>query len=169
MELDYVINQLEKHHAVFEAMFKGCTPDEYNWKQAPEKWNLLEILCHLFDEEREDFRARVQHVLTTPDQPMPKTDPEAWVTARSYATQNYETMLKGFLEERTKSVSWLRGLSSPKWDNAYQHPQVGPVRANFLLVNWLAHDYLHIRQITKLRYDFLKQRSGESLDYAGNW
>ncbi len=41
--------------------------------------------------------------------------------------------------------------------------------AKMFLSNWLAHDYLHIRQITKLKYDYLKQLTNEDLNYAGNW
>ena len=38
-----------------------------------------------------------------------------------------------------------------------------------MLTNWLAHDYLHIRQIIKLKFDFLKDQSDEHLSYAGEW
>jgi hypothetical protein len=41
--------------------------------------------------------------------------------------------------------------------------------AGMLLANWLAHDYLHFRQITKLKYDYIKYRTGEDLAYAGTW
>jgi hypothetical protein len=37
------------------------------------------------------------------------------------------------------------------------------------LHNWLAHDYLHIRQIIRIKYDYLKKTSGEILLYAGEW
>jgi hypothetical protein len=33
----------------------------------------------------------------------------------------------------------------------------------------MAHDLLHIRQITKLKYDYLKYLSGQGLSYAGDW
>ena len=35
--------------------------------------------------------------------------------------------------------------------------------------NWLAHDYLHIRQIIRLKFAYLQQLSKEDLSYAGNW
>jgi len=41
--------------------------------------------------------------------------------------------------------------------------------AKFILANWLAHDYLHIRQITRLKYDYLQDIPNENLSYAGNW
>ena len=35
------------------------------------------------------------------------------------------------------------------------------------LVNWVAHDYLHVRQILKNKYAWMQDVSGEKLDYAG--
>ncbi|MBL7791782.1 MAG: DinB family protein [Saprospiraceae bacterium] len=165
----HIFQQLERHGNVFKSLLEGLTPDEYLWKQGPEKWCLLEILCHLCDEEREDFRARLRHVLEHPEQALPPIDPVGWVTERQYIGQNYEAKLAQFVAERQASVAWLHTLSEPKWDNAYLHPKFGTMSGHMFLANWLAHDYLHIRQITRLKYDYLRSISGETLTYAGAW
>ncbi len=169
MDRTYCITQLERHRNVFKQVFNGLTSEDIRWKPAPEKWSLLEVLCHLHDEEREDFRSRLKHILETPDDPMPKIDPVAWVTERRYMQQDFDTMLHKFLDERDRSIAWLRGLKDPKWSNAYQHPKVGPVSCDLILVNWVAHDLLHFRQITRIRYDKLSTITSEPLDYAGTW
>jgi len=169
MHTNHIIAELKRNKKLFKDLLGGLSEDLYAWKPSPEKWNLLEIVCHLLDEEREDFRARVQHVLETPDLPMPSIDPVGWVEARKYAEKNYEATLQAFLAEREKSINWLHDLEDPEWGNTHQHPGMGPVQARMFFVNWLAHDYLHIRQITKLKYDFLQQSNHASLDYAGNW
>lgn len=164
-----IIHSLEENQHVFAALLNGIHQDEYNFRPAPGKWNILEIVCHLHDEEREDFRARVKLVLEDPTVPFPKIDPQAWVSERKYSEQYYITAMQNFLAERKASIEWLRSLEAPKWENAYQHPKVGPVRAQFLLCNWLAHDYLHLRQLNANRYQYLLQTAGEKLDYAGDW
>ncbi len=169
MDRVYCITQLERHRDIFKQVFTGLTPEDIRWKPAPEKWCLLEVLCHLHDEEREDFRARLKHILETPEEPMPKIDPVAWVAEREYMQQDFAAMLGKFLGERDRSIAWLRGLKDPKWSNAYQHPKVGPVSCDLILVNWVAHDLLHLRQITKLRYEKLPTITSEPLDYAGAW
>lgn len=130
---------------------------------------MLEIVCHLYDEEREDFRARTRHVLDTPLEALTPIDPVGWVVERQYMQQEYAAMLGKFLEERQQSVTWLQSLQSPSWDNAYIHPKFGPLTAKMFLTNWLAHDYLHIRQIDRLKHQYLEHISGEKLDYAGGW
>ena len=163
------LQSLTTNRDVFENLFSGLTPEEYTWREHEGKWNLLEVICHLHDEEREDFRARVSSVLEDPLKPWPKIDPVAWVTERKYGEQDIHVMLEKFLNEREATISWLTSLKNPQWNNAYQHPKVGPVSARFLLVNWVAHDYLHIRQITRIKYNYLKFTSGLGLDYAGEW
>ena len=167
--MDFVVEQLQKNKLIFKELFKDEVEELFLWKQSPEKWCLLEILCHLYDEEREDFRFRTQWVLEKPNEIPPNFNPVVWVTDRNYIGQDYKVMLNKFLKERDESINWLKSLQNPNWDNFYTHPKVGNLPAKHFLDNWLAHDYLHIRQITKLKFDYLNYHSGERLDYAGTW
>ena len=169
MNHNKIIQELTRNKLVFNESLTGLTDEEFLWKQNPEKWCLLEIICHLYDEEREDFRTRTKQVLESPELPLPKIDPVGWVIERKYLQRNFSEKLKDFLSEREQSVKWLQSLKNPKWENAYNHPKLGKMTAKLILANWLAHDYLHIRQITKLKYDHLKSKSDADLSYAGNW
>ena len=169
MDRPHLFHQLARHGNVLRALFTGLAPDEIPWKPAPEKWCALEIICHLHDEEREDFRARLRHVLETPEQPFVKIDPQAWITERQYMGQDFDQVLHAFLAERQRSVEWLRGLKDAPWHNAYMHPKVGPVSCDLLLTNWVAHDLHHIRQFNALRYEYLKAHTNVPMDYAGRW
>jgi len=164
-----IVEELDRNKQVFEDLLSGFGNDMITWSPAPGKWNLLEIICHLCDEEKEDFRVRVKLVLTSPATDFPAIDPVAWVTERKYAEQDFEDKIVEFLEERSKSVAWLNSLRTAKWTNAYQHPKLGLLSAELLLANWLEHDLLHIRQIINLKHAYLKEQSGVDLSYAGNW
>ncbi len=163
------IDRLEQNGQVLQALFHGLTREEFLWRPAPGKWCPLEILCHLHDEEREDFRARLKHVMDTPEEAMPKIDPPAWVSERKYMEQDFNGMLHRFLEERMHSVEWLRSADDAPWANAYMHPKVGPVSCDLLLTNWVAHDLHHIRQLNNWRYAHLAAHIDVPLDYAGTW
>jgi hypothetical protein len=169
MDHSYIIESLAKNADTFQSMLAGATENEYRWKSAPEKWNLLEVVCHLYDEEREDFRGRVKHTLEHPEPPLPFNDPQSWVLSRKYGEQDYLTMLQGFLDERKQSIRWLRSLDKPAWKNAYEHPTHGAFTAEIFFANWLAHDYLHFRQIISLKYHYLTSHSKVRFDYAGEW
>ena len=169
MKDKYILLELEKNIQTFKALLNDVPGELILWKQSNEKWCLLEIVCHLYDEEREDFRARVKHLLSNPFDPLPPIDPQGWVKERDYISRNYNEMVVKFLDERRQSVQWLGSLQNPEWRNNYDHPHLGKVNAEMFFINWLAHDYLHFRQITKLKYDYLKHSTSQELNYAGNW
>lgn len=164
-----MLHSLQRHQQIFAGLLSNLSPEQVNWRPEPGKWNLLEVACHLLDEEREDFRARVKSILEDPSRPLSPIDPEGWVTSRKYAEQDFGKTVTGFLNEREASVAWLKSLTDPQWDNTYQHPKLGPMSARLFLTNWVAHDLLHIRQITRMHYQYLAANTDISLDYAGKW
>jgi hypothetical protein len=161
--------ELAHNKEVFRSLLHGVEKEQYLWKPAADKWCLLEVVCHLYDEECEDFRARVQQILHNPDHALAPIDPEGWVIDRKYLSKDYDHVLHAFLVERGRSVNYLNALVTPMWGNTNMHPVLGPVNASLLLSNWLAHDYLHIRQINELKYLYFCSRTDEPLTYAGNW
>ena len=169
MDKKQIIEELSKNRKVFEFLLIDMKQEVAAWKPAPNQWSLLEVVCHLYDEEREDFRARVKHCLENPELPLPQIDPVNWVTSRKYIEQDFDEKLQAFLSEREASIKWLKSLENPKWENAHQHPKLGALSAGKFLSNWLAHDHIHIRQINRIKYQYLDKFTDESLDYAGDW
>ena len=169
MTLESIIAELERNRKVFRETLSGAPLEVIHWKNNPKDWSLLEIICHLVDEEVDDFRTRVEHTLTRPNEPLKPFDQIAWIVERNYKGQNFEAMLQRFDEERSASISWLKTTKDLNWDNTIEHPNLGVVSASSFLYNWLAHDYHHIRQINNIKHAFLKQSSGDSLHYAGKW
>jgi hypothetical protein len=167
--MDFILEQFQKNKQVFYELFKDESEELFIWKQTPEKWCLLEILCHLYDEERKDFRFRTKWVLEKPNQIPPPFNPIDWVTDHDYMGQDYNIILDKFLKERESSINWLRSLENINWNHSFEHPKLGKMTAEYFLNNWLAHDYLHIRQIIKLKFDYLNNRFNEDLNYAGKW
>ncbi len=169
MNTNHIIEELKRNKTVFKDILENLPQEQYSWRFNPDKWCLLEIVCHLLDEEREDFRQRVRNILINPELPLNSIDPVGWVKLRKYIERDYDTVLKDFLNERENSIKWLQHLENPKWENVYKHPKLGNLSSKMIFANWLAHDYLHIRQILKLKYEYLKNISGDELNYAGEW
>ncbi len=163
------ITQLEQQAQAVRAMVAGISAEQARWKPDAESWSILEVVNHLADEEREDFRTRVKHVLEQAEGLPPPIDPTGWVTARQYNQRDLEPSLAQFLQEREQSLAWLRGLNMPEWERAVEAP-FGRISAGDLLMAWLAHDLLHLRQLVELHYAYHKlQAAPYSVDYAGSW
>lgn len=169
MDLDYFIHRFSENRSVFETLLRGVSRPQAVWKPAPEKWSMLEVVSHLYDEEREDFRRRLELTLKDPAQQWPRIDPQDWVESRKYGERDFSAALTAFLNEREKSLSWLRGLSAPAWQNRHQR-EAGVLSAGDLLASWLAHDFLHIRQLTRLHWQYLSVIAAPyETTYAGPW
>jgi hypothetical protein len=164
-----IVSGLEGNLLTFRGLLESPPGELIYWRPGEKKWNLLEIVCHLIDEEVEDFRMRVRTTLLHPGEEPPGIDPEGWVVSRHYADRDYHEMVSLLLEEREDSIQWLRSLGDAHWDNSFQHRIYGPMKASMFLANWLTHDYLHIRQILRLKYLYLMHATGEDLRYAGEW
>jgi uncharacterized damage-inducible protein DinB len=170
IELEFITGRMVANAKVFEALFRGVSDEQARWKPAPESWSLLEVVNHLYDEEREDFRQRLDLTLHQPGVEWPPIDPQGWVVARGYNQRDLEQSLNALLQERQNSLVWLRSLQNPNWDTSRTAPWGQQMRAGDLLAAWLAHDHLHIRQMNELHYAYHKIRSEPyQVEYAGEW
>lgn len=167
MDHQSIIAHLSVNLGIFQNLLQNISDEQARWKPGEDRWSLLEVICHLYDEEREDFRKRLKLTLKDPEAPWSPIDPEGWVVDRGYNIKDYRQSLDNFFEEREMSLKWLKQLNLPPWQAAHHHPQMGPMSAELILANWLAHDFFHIRQATELHFAYLTQAvSPVSLRYS---
>jgi hypothetical protein len=170
LHLAFFLARLTANAKTIAALVHGVSDEQARWKPSPEEWSILEIVNHLSDEEREDFRTRVDFTLHRPEAAWPSIDPEGWVAERGYQQRDPATSLEAFLSERRASLEWLASLQHPDWDSIHHHPALGSMTAGEVLGAWLAHDHLHLRQLNQLHWQYLSLHVSQgSLDYAGGW
>ena len=167
MNTNYFISSLENSAKIIESLFKSVSEEQATWKPQPEKWSVLEVVNHLYDEEKDDFRVRLDLTLHFQDKEWPGIDPEGWVQSHDYFNQDYNQSVDNFLNERKVSLNWLKALQNPDWAQIYQHPILGPLAAGDLLAAWTTHDFLHLRQLSNLQAGYLNtQATPYSTKYA---
>jgi hypothetical protein len=170
MDSQWLIARLGRNAPLIRGLVEGITPEQAPWKPEPQAWSILEVVNHLYDEEREDFRTRLDLVLQDPERDWPPIDPQGWVAKRSYNTRGLEESLNNFLAERERSLAWLEGLRDADWEKARVHPIAGSLRAGDLLASWVAHDFLHARQLARLHLQYAaRQAVPYDGSYAGSW
>ncbi len=163
------ITLMSQQAELIRQMTLGISAEQARWKPDAESWSILEVVNHLYDEEREDFRTRLKHILDRTEGQPPEIDPQGWVTARQYNQRELQASMLNFWQERSASLTWLRSLSNPDWDVAIDTP-FRHIRAGDMLESWVAHDLLHLRQMVELRYTYLRQDVAPyEIGYAGDW
>lgn len=165
-----IVGRLARFPGALRAAAETVSAEDARWKPSPADWSILEVCCHMLDEEREDFRVRLRSTLEDPSRPWARLDLKNIAEVRGYNTRDLARTLAEFETERASSVAWLRSLADPDWSKAYIHPEIGPVPARNLLASWAAHDALHLRQISKRLYQLAQRDTpGARVDYAGTW
>ncbi len=169
MNFDALYLELVDSTNMIMALLAGISEEEARIKPAADSWSVLEVICHLYDEEREDFREHLDFILHRQDQSWHPIDTLRWVTERKYNEQNLREMKEKFFGERSKSLDWLKGLEGVNWDISYTTPY-RTMTAGDMFASWVAHDNLHLRQLVELRRAHIERISQPYIvEYAGDW
>src|SRR3989304_7769257 len=110
MLFEVLYQELARGVDIIRTLVAGITPTEARSKPSPESWSILEVICHLYDEEREDFREHLDFILHRQNEEYHVIDPQTWITERKYNEQSFVEMQEKFFAERKQSFEWLSGL-----------------------------------------------------------
>lgn len=169
MEFEKFCQELRYSTEMIRALLAGIDPEAARHKPQVKSWSILEVVCHLYDEEREDFREHLDFILHRQNEKWHAIDTEGWATERNYNEQDFADIQAKFFVEREKSFVWLNGLSNPDWGKTYT-TEYRTISAGEMFACWVAHDNLHIRQLVKLRRTRLEHMTRPyNLEYAGKW
>ena len=170
MDVRYCLGQLSANAVAIQHLVGRVQNDEARWKPSAEDWSIVEVINHLVDEEREDFRTRLQHLVSGSTQPWPLIAPQQWVVERAYNQRDLHESVENYMRERESSLDWLARLDDVDWGTCYRHPPSDGLSAGDLLVSWAAHDVLHLRQVVELKWAYGRTRCAPySPRYAGEW
>ena len=137
---------LERLPDVLDALAGDLDPAIARTRPAQDEWAPVEILCHLRDEETEDFGARLRAVVNGEASFAP-IDPVSWVDARRYRDADTREVLDSLRARRRASVDYLDKIDAARLVAAIPLGKLGPLSGLDLLVAWATHDQLHLAQL----------------------
>jgi hypothetical protein len=124
---------------------------EGGWRPEPAQWSANECVGHLIEAERRGFAGRIRRILAAdrPDIPadLEDWDPPAVAAARRDHLRPGAELAAEFAALRVDGVALVRSLREADMDRVGLHPEVGPLRVDELLGEWVHHDRRHIRQL----------------------
>jgi hypothetical protein len=144
------ISQLETTSTVLRAVLDGISEEQTQWKPAPDRWSIAEVLEHLAHVESHGFRMRVERMVTEDHPALERYDQVALAASGQYSGREAEESFAHFEEQREDNVAYLKGLPVAVASRTGQHEQLGTITVGQLLHEWAFHDMGHIRQIAEL-------------------
>jgi hypothetical protein len=124
------------------------------WRPAPGEWSANECVGHLIEAERRGFAGRIRRIIDSahgdrPDLPpdLEAWDPPAVAAARRDHLREPRELVEEFLALRAEGVTLVQTLTDDDLARSGMHPDVGLLRVDELLGEWVHHDRNHVRQL----------------------
>lgn len=142
--------------AVAEALLK-ITPEELEFKPAPDKWSVREIVHHLADSE---MTAAVRlRLLLAEDRPTIRGYDQDEFARRLYYDRPHEVSLELFNVARRSTAEILDRLTPTEWVREGTHTEAGPYGVEDWLKTYSGHAHKHAKQIRVVRDAAVKQKA----------
>mgnify|MGYP003575061559 CR=1 FL=1 len=122
--------ELARFPTVLGALLTDLDPAAWRARPAPAEWAPVEIVCHLRDEEVEDFGARLCVVLAGGNSFGP-IDPERWAVERRYLENDGPAALATFLERRAASLGSLASIEPARLTATVAPPHWQSLRSRY--------------------------------------
>jgi hypothetical protein len=138
--------ELARLPALLDALLAGLDEAGARTRPASDEWSPVEIICHLRDEEVEDFGARVRVILGGAGEFTP-IDPERWAAERGYREASLPVALEELRVRRQRSLDLLARVAADTLTGSRTHRRLGRLSGLDLLAAWVAHDRIHLAQL----------------------
>jgi hypothetical protein len=144
-----VIRALEQQGPETVALLSGLTEQQGDYRYAPDKWSLKEVLGHLTDSERV-FAYRALRIARADITPLPGFEQDDYVRAATFGRRALAGLLDEFVAVRQASLLLFRSLNADAWMRRGVADQKDvSVRA---LAYIIAGHELHHRKIIQQKY-----------------
>lgn len=144
--VDATLATLQSTPAVFAEIARGLQPVNWIHRPGEGEWNLIEILAHLRDVDREVNFGRIRSTMRGDNPFLPGANTDQWVQERNYTTEEGTAALVGFTQSRMNLLDLLDGLNEETLKMPARHAIFGPTNLKELLEFIATHDRNHIRQ-----------------------
>jgi hypothetical protein len=143
-----LLSYRDAYGALTEAL-KKYPKEMWQWKPAPEKWSIHEVVIHIADSEANSF-IRCRRFIAEPGSGVYGYDENKWATALHYQEQSIDEALELFRILRHSSYLRIKDLPDEVWHTAtVQHSESGTMGFERWLEIYEEHIPVHLRQMER--------------------
>lgn len=143
---------IESYGNAYEVLIKALDefPKEmWQWKPAPAKWSIHEVLVHIADSEANSY-IRCRRLAAEPGSGVYGYDENAWANKLNYHAQSVDDTFQLFKWLRKMSYDLIKTIDDATWQTAtIQHSENGTVKFEEWLQVYEEHVPVHIRQMKR--------------------
>jgi hypothetical protein len=144
-----VIAQFESQRLQSAQLFAASTERDGNFRYAPDKWTIKEVVGHLSDSER-IFSYRALRIARGDQTPLPGFEQNDYVKNGNFAEQSLADLVAEFGLVRASTLALFRTFNAEAWTRRGTASN-NPITVRALAFIIAGHE-LHHRDILKERY-----------------
>jgi hypothetical protein len=133
-------------HALLVEALKQFPREMWQFRPAPDRWTIHEIIIHIADSEANSF-ARCRKLVAEPGAAVMAYDEAQWAKALRYHEQSADDALELFKWLRLASFRLIRSLPESVWSNTIEHPENGTMTMDDWLNVYARHIPEHVAQM----------------------
>jgi len=121
--------KIESYGRAYDVLIEALrhfSPEMWQYRPAPERWTIHEIIIHITDSEANSY-IRVRRFIAQPGTQISAYDEARWAAELSYHDRSTEEALELFTWLRASSYHLIQSLPTEVWSNTLDHPESGLV------------------------------------------
>jgi len=142
------IDSYSKGYEKLIAAVNQLPKEMWNFKPAPNKWSVHEIIIHMADSEANGF-SRARKIICEPGSIIMAYDQDMWAEKTNYSSQSTDDALELFKNLRKMTYNVIKDLPESTWSNFIIHPENGKMTLYDWLTVYENHVNVHINQMKR--------------------
>ncbi|HMQ52036.1 MAG TPA: DinB family protein [Anaerolineae bacterium] len=142
-------------HQQLVSALENFPPEMWQFRPAPDRWTIHEIIVHLTDSEANSY-IRCRRLLAEPGSTILGYDENKWARDLHYHHQSPDDALQMFKWLRHKSYALIKDLPASVWSNTVYHTENGLVTLDDWLNTYERHIPDHIEQMQANYEDWMR-------------
>ena len=144
----------------------GCAGQEADFKPAPEKWSVRQVVCHLADTQIV-IAMRIRLILAEENPTLGAFDQEAWAKNLDYGKRKISQAIETFRRLRGEDYELMKDLPESAFERTGMHVERGLVTLGAIVEQQAVHLESHVKQIQAVRAAYKEHKAKLKRPFAG--
>ena len=156
-DLPALLERYRRGAEVLAVVLTGVFGEEEDYRLAPGKWSVREIVAHLADAELVGAH-RFRQVIAEDNPTLIVYDQDAWTRNLDYKRRKPKQSLETFRRIRAENYELLKDLPESAFARTGMHSENGSMTLRQLLEGYAGHAESHAQQLQELREAYKKAK-----------
>jgi hypothetical protein len=142
-----VADMLRAASAMLQSELSILPAQLLGWHPKPEEWCIKQVMGHLIQTEQTGFAGRIRLIIESEDPQLDSLDQNEQALQRDDCERGAAELLEEFMSFRNESWAMVADLRISDLQRGGWHSDVGYMRVEDLLHEWVYHDRDNLQQI----------------------